>query len=223
MRCGANRMADTQRTDITIILDRSGSMGTISEDAIAGFNRFIDDQSAQPGEVRLTLVQFDDRIEILHDAISLADVPPLTQDTFKPRGATALHDAIGKSIRQAKTRLAALPEAERPAHVIFAIITDGYENASHEFDRQLVADMIRHQRAQGDWRFLFFGANQDAVKEADSLGIDAASAVTFEGTGAGARKAFRSISRSISSLRSARVRKQLSLTDEPSDDPSTDA
>lgn len=216
-------MADTQRTDITIILDRSGSMGTISEDAIAGFNRFIDDQSAQPGEARLTLVQFDDRIEILHDAVPLADVPPLTQDTFKPRGATALHDAIGKSIRQAKTRLAALPESERPAHVIFAIITDGYENASHEFDRQLVADMIRHQRAQGDWRFLFFGANQDAVKEADSLGIDAASAVTFEGTGAGARKAFRSISRSISSLRSVRGRKQLSLTDEPTDDPSTDA
>ena len=216
-------MADTQRTDITIILDRSGSMGTISEDAIAGFNRFIDDQSAQPGEARLTLVEFDDRYEILHDAVPLADVPPLTQDTFKPRGATALHDAIGKSIRQAKTRLAALPESERPGQVIFAIITDGYENASHEFDRQLVADMIRHQRAQGDWRFLFFGANQDAVKEADSLGIDAASAVTFEGTGAGARKAFRSISRSISSLRSARVRKQLSLTDEPSDDPSAEA
>ena len=216
-------MADTQRTDITIILDRSGSMGTISEDAIAGFNRFIDDQSAQSGEARLTLVQFDDRIEILHDAVPLADVPPLTQDTFKPRGATALHDAIGKSIRQAKTRLAALPESERPAHVIFAIITDGYENASHEFDRQLVADMIRHQRAQGDWRFLFFGANQDAVKEADSLGIDAASAVTFEGTGAGARQAFRSISRSISSLRSIRGRKQLSLTDEPTDDPSAES
>jgi uncharacterized protein YegL len=216
-------MADTQRTDITIILDRSGSMGTISEDAIAGFNRFIDDQMAHSGEVRLTLVQFDDRYEILHDAIPLSDVPPLTQDTFKPRGATALHDAIGRSIRHAKTRLAELPAAERPSRVIFAIITDGYENASHEFDRQLVADMIRHQRAQGDWQFLFFGANQDAVKEADSLGIDAASAVTFEGTGAGARKAFRSISRSISSLRSGHVRKlQLSLTDEPSDDPSAE-
>ena len=207
-------MTDTQRIDITIILDRSGSMGTISDEAIAGFNRFVDDQLAVPGEARLTLVQFDDRHEVVYDAVPLKDAPPLSHDTFRPRGATALHDAIGKTIRQINTRLAATPAAERPTQVVCVVITDGYENASHEFDRELVSDMIRHQREQADWRFLFLGANQDAVKEAGSLGIDRDSAMTFESTGAGARKAFRSISRSISSFRAGNRRINLSSTDD---------
>ena len=210
-------MTDAPRTDITIILDRSGSMGTISEDAIAGFNRFVDDQLALPGDARMTLVQFDDRHEIVYDAVPLRDVPAMTHDSFQPRGATALHDAIGKTIRHTKTRLAAMPAAERPTQVVCVVITDGYENASHEFDRPLVADMIRHQREQADWRFLFFGANQDAVKEADSLGIDQASAMTFESSGEGARKAFRSISRSISSFRAGSLRAELSTEDRPTD------
>ncbi|HUG92380.1 MAG TPA: vWA domain-containing protein [Planctomycetaceae bacterium] len=215
-------MTDTPRTDITIILDRSGSMGTISEDAIAGFNRFIDDQLAVSGTAKLTLVQFDDRHEILYDAVPLRDVPPLTHDTFKPRGATALHDAIGKSIQHIKTRLASTDPAEQPTQVIFVIITDGHENASHEFDRPLIADMIRHQREQGDWAFLFFGANQDAVKEADGLGIDRESAMTFESSGAGARKAFRTISQSISSFRRRRLQAELSSSDDrPTDSDST--
>jgi uncharacterized protein YegL len=212
-------MTDAPRTDITIILDRSGSMGTISEDAIGGFNRFVDEQLALPGEARLTLVQFDDRHEIAYDAVPLRDVPPLTHDSFQPRGATALHDAIGRTIRHVKTRLAAAPAAEQPTQVVCVVITDGYENASHEFDKELVADMIKHQREQADWRFLFFGANQDAVKEADSLGIDRASAMTFESTGAGARKAFRTISRSISSFRAESIRAGLSSTEDRSADP----
>ncbi len=53
-------------TDITLVVDRSGSMEEIREDAQGGINTFLARQAAEPGEVLLTLVQFDTEYEILH-------------------------------------------------------------------------------------------------------------------------------------------------------------
>ncbi|MCA9070793.1 MAG: VWA domain-containing protein [Planctomycetaceae bacterium] len=158
-------------TDITMILDRSGSMGSIATETIEGFNRFLQEQRLLPGRACLTLVQFDDLYEVLYVARDLNSVPNLDYDTFQPRGATALLDAIGMSIRLATSRILIVPPQNRPQQVIFVILTDGLENASSRFERRLVFDMIRHQRQTNQWTFLFLGANQDAISEAGSIGI----------------------------------------------------
>ncbi len=188
-------------TDITIILDRSGSMGSIATETIDGFNRFLQEQRLLPGKACLTLVQFDDLYEVLYVARDLNEVPNLDYDTFQPRGATALLDAIGMSIRLATSRLLILPPEDRPTQTIFVILTDGLENASSRFERRLVFDMIRHQRTTNDWSFLFLGANQDAISEAGSLGIPEGAAMNFESDSRGTRAAFHKVSLSLRELR----------------------
>ena len=67
-------------TEIVFILDRSGSMQTLTDDTIGGFNSFIEKQKREPGDAILTTVLFDDQYEILHDGVNLRDVKPLTRE-----------------------------------------------------------------------------------------------------------------------------------------------
>ncbi len=166
-------------TEIVFILDRSGSMGTMIEPAISGFNTLLREQQQVPGSARFTLVLFDDRYEIPIDSLPIAEVVELDTTTFVPRGSTALLDAIGRSIDETGAKLAALPEADRPGQVIFAILTDGEENASTRYTWRDVSARIRHQSEVYQWRFLFLGANQDAIATAGRMSIQQADSSNF--------------------------------------------
>ena len=190
-----------QETDVTVILDRSGSMQSIASDAIGGFNDFLVEQQRQVGDCRLTLIQFNDQYEVVYAAQPIADAPRLTEDTFRPRGTTALLDAIGRTIDRTGGRLAALSEDERPDRVMLVIITDGRENASSDFTRERIFGMISTQRDVFQWSFLFLAANQDAIAEGAKVGIGAQQSLKFSATGAGIRAAARSMSHAVSSLR----------------------
>ena len=85
-------------TEIVFILDRSGSMQTLTDDTIGGFNSFIEKQKQEPGDAILTTVLFDDQYEVLHDGVNLKDVKPLTREDYYARGMTAMMDAIGRTI-----------------------------------------------------------------------------------------------------------------------------
>ena len=160
-------------TDITVVLDRSGSMQVCQSDSEGGLNRFIEDQKKQPGEAVFTLVQFDTEYEFVHRAIPIQTVPhcPLV-----PRGNTALLDAVGRAIVETGERLSKMNEADRPGLVVFVILTDGEENSSREFTLEKVREMISHQQSVYKWQFTYLGANQDAFAEAGSLGIVGAAA-----------------------------------------------
>ena len=160
-----------QLTDITMILDRSGSMGPMRQETINGVNAFIRAQREQPGEAVFTLVQFDDHYQVDYAAKPIKEAPELTERTYEPRGWTALHDAIGKTIGMVGDRLRRTPEAERPARVLVVIQTDGQENFSKEFTAARVREMVEHQKEKYSWVFQFVGANQDAVLTGGQLGI----------------------------------------------------
>jgi hypothetical protein len=193
-------------TDITIVLDRSGSMMAVASETIGGFNHFLDEQKSVPGQATLTLNQFDDVFERVIDAKDIQAAPPLSRDTFKPRGYTALLDAIGRSINETGRRLAATPEPDRPGKVIVVIITDGKENRSREFTRDAIDEMIRHQREKYAWEFVFLGANQDAIDTAGKIGIKPAAAMTFAANSRGTSRAFKATTQRISELRLGRIR-----------------
>jgi hypothetical protein len=181
-------------TDITIVLDRSGSMQSVADDTIGGFNRFVDDQKSGHGHATLTLVQFDDQYEVVYNAVPIATAAKLTSETFVPRGSTALLDAIGRTIEVTGARFNALPESERPEQVIMMILTDGYENASAHYTNARIAEMIVQQRDVYSWEFVFLGANQDAIATASQMGVAADHALTYAASQAGTSAAFDAIS-----------------------------
>ena len=190
-------------TEIVFILDKSGSMQPLVDDTIGGFNGYVESQKEEPGEAYLTTVMFDDNYEILYDHINIAEAPPLTAAQYRPCGMTALMDAIGRTIVSVGKRLADTPEEERPAHVIFVITTDGMENASREFSRNQVKEMIQHQQDKYSWQFLFLGAGIDAYKEASSIGIGGAHAMSVAATSWGTQSAYCSITNASKAIRNS--------------------
>ena len=105
---------------IHVILDRTGSMQSIRDDVIGGFNNYIEQQKHGPGVATLSLIQFDsqDPYEVVHDFMLLAAVPPLTAKTYVPRANTPLLDALGHGIADLQGRLGKLAEAERREHLL---------------------------------------------------------------------------------------------------------
>lgn len=177
-------------TEIACIVDRSGSMHSIAEDAVGGFNRFLEEQKALPGRARLTLVLFDHEYQLLCAGLDLRRVPPLDERLYRPRGMTALLDAVGRTLDDLDRRFKVLPESERPDKVIVAILTDGLENASSDYSLKDVADRISEKRDRDGWDFVYLGANQDAFLAASELSIGAQDTHEFSATTDGVRQAF---------------------------------
>lgn len=163
-------------TDVTLVVDRSGSMEQIRSDAQGGINAFVADQAKLPGECRITLVQFDDKYEVVHSGILASEWP---EYHLSPRGSTALLDAVGRAIIETGNRISAMPESQRPGLVLCVISTDGMENASREFTREKVREMISHQQTVYNWHFTFLAANQDAFTQAGYLGLSDDEAVVI--------------------------------------------
>jgi len=191
-------------TRIAIVLDRSGSMESCKESTVSGFNEFIRTQQELPGEAMVKLVQFDDRYETVFD-MNLKLCPELTQNTFVPRGSTALLDAQGRTIVELGKELAALPENERPSKVIVVTLTDGLENASKEYNLERIGELIREQRDKYNWDFVFLGANQDAIQTAAAMNIPLPSAMSYSTSKAGIAATMAAVSHYVGSARKGKA------------------
>jgi len=187
-------------TEIIFLLDRSGSMAGLEGDTIGGFNSFIEKQCKLEGDTFLTTVLFDDKYEVLWNGIHANNVK-LTENEYYVRGTTALLDAVGKTILDVGYRLARTNDDQRPGKVIFVITTDGMENASSEFTYKKVQELIKHQQEKYNWEFIFMGANIDAVKEAESIGILKENAYNFEASEEGVLRMYDSICDAVSEKR----------------------
>lgn len=193
-------MTNPNLTHIYFLLDRSGSMETIRLDTEGGFNAFIREQQGTPGDCRVTLAQFDTEYEEVYRDRPVSDVPPLR---LEPRGMTALLDSIGRLVGDAGSRLAALPEDERPGSVIVGIMTDGQENSSRELTHAHVKAMIERQTKEFGWQFLYMGADQDAIEVGASIGVPRDRAMTYSRGRVGAMMS--ATSANISAYRAARA------------------
>lgn len=192
-----------EKTSIIVVLDRSGSMNHIKTDVIGGLNSFIKQQQDLPGECSLTVVQFDDQFETIYQNVSIKAVRPFDENTFVPRGSTALLDAIGQTINSVNLEIEALPKSQQPKKTIFVILTDGQENCSRTFNQAQVFEMIELQKKNHQWEFVFLAANQDAIKTASLMGIGAASSMTFNTTTDGTRATYDALSASVGNYRSS--------------------
>jgi hypothetical protein len=171
-------------TAVMLVVDRSGSMHKIRESAQDAINEFIASQRAADGRRTIRITQFDDAIETVCVSTDAANVPPFE---LIPRGMTALLDAIGFSLTEFGKELAAMSEQERPGAVVFAIMTDGFENASVEHDWDWIKEHLQRQQDEFGWKVLYLGANQDAFHIADQLGVPRGQTMTYAATDHGTR------------------------------------
>ena len=126
-------MTNPNLTSINILIDASGSMAGLQKDTIGGFNTFLAEQKALPGDATLSVAMFSDDYSIVYDNLPIKEVPELTTATYRPSGSTALLDAFGRTIDRMGKRFAALPEEQRPGKVLLLVMTDGEDNCSTDY------------------------------------------------------------------------------------------
>lgn len=162
-----------------IIVDASGSMTSIYEQALAGINETLStirEEAKKSDKIKqsVTVLSFASGVEPLQYAYHNTPIwqtSPLTPNDYTLRGMTALYDAIGISVTDLEKSIG------KEDKVLVTIITDGYENDSREWNGASVKKLIDRLRKKG-WVFTYIGANQDAALEAGKIGVK--NSLTFE-------------------------------------------
>ncbi len=188
-------------TELVFVLDKSGSMSGLEKDTIGGFNSMLKKQRKEDGDVVISTVLFDDRMQVLHDRADLATIKDLTGKDYQVGGSTALLDALGKAIKHISKVQRSLPEDERPAKTMFVITTDGQENSSHDFTYEKIKKMVEKKQEKKQWEFLFLGANMDAISAAASIGIRADRATNYHCDAVGTAVNYSALSKAVSKFR----------------------
>lgn len=185
-------------TEIVCVIDESGSMGSLQQQTIDGFNKFLEEQRRAPGTANLTLVQFNTgwRTPIKSTSVNL--VPQLDRNAYRPTGGTALLDALGHAMETIGNVVSGVQGAD----VVFVIITDGQENSSTDYKRGQIKEMIEEREAKG-WKFIYLGANQDAFAEAGAMGVAQTLTANYTAGNVGSAHAYSSDT--ITQLRSAKA------------------
>jgi uncharacterized protein YegL len=158
-----------------VVIDRSGSMGKLTQDTIAGFNEFLSEQRRHPGKLLVHLTLFDTTVDA-RPAEDITTIADLDETTYQTGGMTALYDAVGTTI----TNLDRAQTETGATAVILCIITDGAENASVEYASDQVKKLVEDRQAAG-WEVLFLGANLAAMAEAQHIGVAASSMAAYAG------------------------------------------
>lgn len=176
-------------TYITFVMDETGSMDSLKDEAISGFNKYIDDLKKNlKGRTNFSLMLFDStqmRWHVIDKPIK--DVPHLNKDTYVPGAMTPLWDAVAEAIILTEEKV----RGKKNPKVVLTVLTDGYENASKKYTTKAVKAMIESHK---DWAINFLGANMDAWNVAGEIGIDTGSVMNFAFNAVGLSAGFRSAS-----------------------------
>ncbi|MDD6837417.1 MAG: VWA domain-containing protein [bacterium] len=163
-----------KKTELIFIIDSSGSMAHLADDTIGGFNAMLQEHRSDKHDVSVTTITFDSNVHVIHKGVDIRDVSDLSRSTYHPGGLTSLLDAIGYAIDSTQTRFDNMPVENRPTQVLCVILTDGQENSSTRYNKAQIQSMIKHQDVGHGWKFMFLGADMDAVADAHSYGITTA-------------------------------------------------
>jgi len=183
------RIMKTERIFNLIILDASGSMESIYNQALSGVNETIQSiKKAQEEHAELqqhlTLASFNsgaNYLNIKYSETPINETKELSKKDYSPCGCTALYDAMGEMISSLRRK--STPQDR----FLVTIITDGYENASEHWNSLQVKSLVEELRKSG-WTFTYIGANQDVEAVADSVGIK--NTLAFDQTDEGTQKMF---------------------------------
>ena len=179
--------------NVVFLLDRSGSMANCVADTIGGYNNYLKEQKESNNQVFVSTILFDHDYEVLHDCVPVNKVNELTDKDYFVRGSTALYDAIGKTILD-------LDKKQLDNKVLFIITTDGFENASRNFHRDQIKELIE---GHPNFEFIYVGANIDSYAEASNIGIKHDHVANYETNTKGVKNLFKSVAKATESVYSA--------------------
>jgi hypothetical protein len=156
-------------TLVTFLLDETGSMESIKGATVDGVNEYLSSLKKDEGDaVLLTLIKWNsERFSPLYEGARIEDTQSLRMEDYVPYAMTPLYDTVGRVIIELDRRL---KDTKTKYQMLFVVMTDGHENASKEFTREQVAELISKRRAQ-NWTFVFLGASEDAWGQGFTLGI----------------------------------------------------
>ena len=198
-------MTDPKYTAVCLLSDRSGSMGAVRETAEDAINEFVAAQGGRTDQrVTVRLDEFDGEHSfhsdhryldppVYHHVWPSTPAADCSRYLLVPRGMTALFDAMARSMTEFGAELAALPEDRRPGTVIWAVMTDGQENASKEHSAATVSPMIKEQRERYDWEIVFLGADESTVAQAIAMGVAPGSAMAYTPSNIGTKSTVSSL------------------------------
>lgn len=175
-------------THVALVLDRSGSMSSVVDETISGFNEQLDtlrDSANSEHRVLVTTVLFSNKAEVLDSGVNVYDVKKLNRNTYVPSGLTAMYDGVGLAIEELSRN-----ELGREDAVLVVIVSDGMENNSKEYTSQIIADKIKRRQATERWTFSYLGANQDLTRVQKDLGLYSGNTMSYVSTSAGTTHAF---------------------------------
>jgi len=170
-----------------ILLDRSGSMRTLWNEAISSVNGYVSKLAADNVDTSITLAVFDAPataldFNIIRDRIIPTTWKKVEPTEAEPRGWTPLNDAIGKIVDLAK---AGAPGGVKYDKVAIIIMTDGQENASRELNTDQARKLLDDCRLMG-WQVVFLGANFDNAAQAAGYGTQSRHTVRTSAVNLGA-------------------------------------
>lgn len=164
-----------------IILDESGSMLSIKNEAINNVNESLQTilkaQKENPDQEHyVTFVSFNNRHKTIWDRIPATEAKTITENDYNPSCSTALYDAMGFSLNKLR------PNVADNDRVLVTIVTDGMENASREYNGNAIKILVDELKAKG-WVFAYMGANHDV--EAAAAHISITNIMKFQATAEG--------------------------------------
>ena len=175
-------MKKNKKLDVVFILDKSGSMSGQEENTISSFNEYLEKEKKNDYDTYITTVLFSDNYNILHDRVNVKSVKKLTNKDYFVGGCTALYDALGNTINNMKNK-----DTDK---VLFIIITDGYENASKEYNQKAIKKLIKDNK---DFEFIYIGADIDSYAAGNDIGIRRNNIANFKKDKKGTSKLFKAV------------------------------
>ena len=168
---------ETEKTIVSFLLDETGSMESVRDKTISGFNEYIATLRTNDTPTLLRLMTFNtEGFNVVYDFEEIQSVADLTKESYRPRELTNLYDAIAKLIHDTEGYLKAMSPAPR---VMCTIMTDGEENSSSEYTRAAIFKLITDKEKEG-WAFVYLGANQDAWAASESIGIHRRNSANYQ-------------------------------------------
>jgi Mg-chelatase subunit ChlD len=191
------------------MLDMSGSMDSIIAKAREGFNKFLKEQKESKNKIKFSLMFFDTDFYMPYKNVNIKKVEEVNENTYYAHGGTNLYDCLGIVLTDYLDHLGNTSKSKRADKTLFVVLTDGQENSSTVYHRELIKLMVTEMREEFNSEFLFLGANQDACFVAESMGMNRSNAFNYDATNNGITVAYSKMSSATTFYASNDVKENL--------------
>ena len=167
----------TDKTIVSFLLDETGSMDSVRDKTVSGFNEYVATLRTAETPTLLRLMTFNtEGFNVVYDCEDIQSVADLAIESYRPRALTNLYDAIAKLVHDTEDYVKRMSPVPR---VMCTIMTDGEENSSSEYTRAAIFKLITDKEKEG-WAFAYLGANQDAWAASESIGIHRRNSANYQ-------------------------------------------